>query len=297
MITTIQYSNMINKGIILAGGTGTRLNPITISVSKQLMPIYDKPMIYYPLSTLMQAKIKDILIITTPHDQALFRKLLSDGKQLGINISYAIQTQPNGIAESIIIGEKFIKNDPVALILGDNIFYGYQLDKILIKNKKSNLSTIFGYQVNKPESYGVVEISRDNKVKKIVEKPKKPKSNYAVTGMYFYDKNVVSYAKKLKPSARGELEITDLNNIYLKRNNLKFQLLDSGIAWLDTGTHENLLNAQNFISVVQKRQGIMIGCPEEIAFKNKWIDKKQIKNNLKNYKNSDYEAYLKKFLI
>ena len=297
MITSIQCSNMINKGIILAGGTGTRLNPITISVSKQLMPIYDKPMIYYPLSTLMQAKIKDILIITTPHDQALFRKLLSDGKQLGINISYAIQTQPNGIAESFIIGEKFIKNDPVALILGDNIFYGYQLDKILIKNKKSNLSTIFGYQVNKPESYGVVEISRDNKVKKIVEKPKKPKSNYAVTGMYFYDKNVVSYAKKLKPSARGELEITDLNNIYLKRNNLKFQLLDSGIAWLDTGTHENLLNAQNFISVVQKRQGIMIGCPEEIAFKNKWIDKKQIKNNLKNYKNSDYEAYLKKFLI
>ena len=297
MITTIQCSNMINKGIILAGGTGTRLNPITISVSKQLMPIYDKPMIYYPLSTLMQAKIKDILIITTPHDQALFRKLLSDGKQLGINISYAIQTQPNGIAESFIIGEKFIKNDPVALILGDNIFYGYQLDKILIKNKKSNLSTIFGYHVIKPESYGVVEISRDNKVKKIVEKPKKPKSNYAVTGMYFYDKNVVSYAKKLKPSARGELEITDLNNIYLKRNNLKFQLLDSGIAWLDTGTHENLLNAQNFISVVQKRQGIMIGCPEEIAFKNKWIDKKQIKNNLKNYKNSDYEAYLKKFLI
>ena len=288
---------MINKGIILAGGTGTRLNPITISVSKQLMPIYDKPMIYYPLSTLMQAKIKDILIITTPHDQALFRKLLSDGKQLGINISYAIQTQPNGIAESFIIGEKFIKNDPVALILGDNIFYGYQLDKILIKNKKSNLSTIFGYQVNKPESYGVVEISRDNKVKKIVEKPKKPKSNYAVTGMYFYDKNVVSYAKKLKPSARGELEITDLNNLYLKNNNLNFQLLDSGIAWLDTGTHENLLNAQNFISVVQKRQGIMIGCPEEIAFKNKWIDKKQIKNNLKNYKNSDYEAYLKKFLI
>ena len=297
MITTIQCSNMINKGIILAGGTGTRLNPITISVSKQLMPIYDKPMIYYPLSTLMQAKIKDILIITTPHDQALFRKLLSDGKQLGINISYAIQTQPNGIAESFIIGEKFIKNDPVALILGDNIFYGYQLDKILIKNKKSNLSTIFGYQVNKPESYGVVEITRDNKAKKIVEKPKKPKSNYAVTGMYFYDKNVVSYAKKLKPSARGELEITDLNNIYLKRNNLGFQLLDSGIAWLDTGTHENLLNAQNFISVVQKRQGIMIGCPEEIAFKNKWIDKKQIKNNLKNYKNSDYEAYLKKFLI
>ena len=288
---------MINKGIILAGGTGTRLNPITISVSKQLMPIYDKPMIYYPLSTLMQAKIKDVLIITTPHDQVLFKKLLSDGKQLGINISYAIQAQPNGIAESFVIGEKFINNDPVALILGDNIFYGYQLDKILIKNKKSNFSTIFGYQVNKPESYGVVEISNENKVKKIVEKPKKPKSNYAVTGMYFYDKNVVSYAKKLKPSDRGELEITDLNNIYLKKNNLRFQLLDSGIAWLDTGTHENLLNAQNFISVVQKRQGIMIGCPEEIAFKNNWIDKKQIKNNLKNYKNSDYEAYLKKFLI
>ena len=288
---------MINKGIILAGGTGTRLNPITISVSKQLMPIYDKPMIYYPLSTLMQAKIKDILIITTPHDQALFKKLLSDGKQLGINISYAIQSQPNGIAESFIIGEKFINNDPVALILGDNIFYGYQLDKILIKNKKDNLSTIFGYQVNKPESYGVVEISKENKVKKIVEKPKKPPSNFAVTGMYFYDKNVISYSKKLKPSNRGELEITDLNNMYLKKNNLRFQLLDSGIAWLDTGTHENLLNAQNFISVVQKRQGIMIGCPEEIAFKNKWIDKKQIKNNLKNYKNSDYETYLKKFLI
>ncbi len=288
---------MINKGIILAGGTGTRLNPITISVSKQLMPIYDKPMIYYPLSTLMQAKIKNVLIITTPHDQALFKKLLSDGKQLGINISYAIQSQPNGIAESFVIGEKFINNDPVALILGDNIFYGYQLDKILIKNKKGNFSTIFGYQVNKPEAYGVVEISKENKVKKIVEKPKKPKSNFAVTGMYFYDNNVVSYAKKLKPSNRGELEITDLNNLYLKKNNLRFQLLDSGIAWLDTGTHENLLNAQNFISVVQKRQGIMIGCPEEIAFKNNWINKKQIKNNLKNYKNSDYEAYLKKFLI
>ena len=288
---------MINKGIILAGGTGTRLNPITISVSKQLMPIYDKPMIYYPLSTLMQAKIKNILIITTPHDQALFKKLLSDGKQFGVNISYAIQSQPNGIAESFVIGEKFINNDPVALILGDNIFYGYQLDKILIKNKKGNFSTIFGYQVNKPEAYGVVEISKENKVKKIVEKPKKPKSNFAVTGMYFYDNNVVSYAKKLKPSNRGELEITDLNNLYLKKNNLRFQLLDSGIAWLDTGTHENLLNAQNFISVVQKRQGIMIGCPEEIAFKNNWINKKQIKNNLKNYKNSDYEAYLKKFLI
>jgi len=288
---------MINKGIILAGGTGTRLNPITISVSKQLMPIYDKPMIYYPLSTLMQAKIKNVLIITTPHDQALFKKLLSDGKQLGINISYAIQSQPNGIAESFVIGEKFINNDPVALILGDNIFYGYQLDKILIKNKKGNSSTIFGYQVNEPEAYGVVEISKENKVKKIVEKPKKPKSNFAVTGMYFYDNNVVSYAKKLKPSNRGELEITDLNNFYLKKNNLRFQLLDSGIAWLDTGTHENLLNAQNFISVVQKRQGIMIGCPEEIAFKNNWINKKQIKNNLKNYKNSDYEAYLKKFLI
>ena len=288
---------MINKGIILAGGTGTRLNPITISVSKQLMPIYDKPMIYYPLSTLMQAKIKNVLIITTPHDQALFKKLLSDGKQLGINISYAIQSQPNGIAESFVIGEKFINNDPVALILGDNIFYGYQLDKILIKNKKGNFSTIFGYQVNKPEAYGVVEISKENKVKKIVEKPKKPKSNFAVTGMYFYDNNVVSYAKKLKPSNRGELEITDLNNFYLKKNNLRFQLLDSGIAWLDTGTHENLLNAQNFISVVQKRQGVMIGCPEEIAFKNNWINKKQIKNNLKNYKNSDYEAYLKKFLI
>ena len=288
---------MINKGIILAGGTGTRLNPITITVSKQLMPIYDKPMIYYPLSTLMQANIKNILIITTPNDQALFKKLLSNGKQLGINISYAVQAQPNGIAESFIIGEKFINNDPIALILGDNIFYGYQLDKILIKSKKSNLSTIFGYQVNNPDSYGVIEISKDNKIKKIVEKPKKPKSNYAVTGMYFYDKKVVSYAKKLKPSYRGELEITDINNIYLKNNNLNFQLLDSGTAWLDTGTHENLLNAQNFISVVQKRQGIMIGCPEEIAFKNKWIDKKQIKNNLKNYKNSDYEAYLKKFLI
>jgi glucose-1-phosphate thymidylyltransferase len=288
---------MINKGIILAGGTGTRLNPITISVSKQLMPIYDKPMIYYPLSTLMEAKIKDILIITTPHDQILFKKLLSDGKHIGINISYAVQAQPNGIAESFIIGEKFINNSPVALILGDNIFYGYQLDKILMKNKKNNLSTIFGYQVNNPESYGVIEISNDNKVKKIVEKPKKPKSSFAVTGMYFYDKNVVSYAKKLKPSARGELEITDLNNIYLKNNKLNFQLLDSGIAWLDTGTHENLLNAQNFISVVQKRQGIMIGCPEEIAFKNKWIDKNQIKNNLKNYKNSDYETYLKKILI
>ena len=288
---------MINKGIILAGGTGTRLNPITISVSKQLMPIYDKPMVYYPLSTLMEAKIKDILIITTPHDQILFKKLLSDGKHIGINISYAVQAQPNGIAESFIIGEKFINNSPVALILGDNIFYGYQLDKILMKSKKNNLSTIFGYQVNNPESYGVIEISKDNKIKKIIEKPKKPKSNYAVTGMYFYDKNVVSYAKKLKPSARGELEITDLNNLYLKNNNLNFQLLDSGIAWLDTGTHDNLLNAQNFISVVQKRQGIMIGCPEEIAYKNKWIDKKQIKNNLKNYKNSDYEAYLKKFLI
>lgn len=297
MITTQHYSKMINKGIILAGGTGTRLNPITISVSKQLMPVYDKPMIYYPLSTLMEAKIKDILIITTPHDQILFKKLLSDGKHIGINISYAVQAQPNGIAESFIIGEKFINNNPVALILGDNIFYGYQLDKILIKNKKNNLSTIFGYQVNNPESYGVIEISKDNKVKKIVEKPKKPKSSFAVTGMYFYDKNVVSYAKKLKPSTRGELEITDLNNIYLKNKNLNFQLLDSGIAWLDTGTHENLLNAQNFISVVQKRQGIMIGCPEEIAFKNKWIGKNQIKNNLKNYKNSDYEAYLNKFLI
>lgn len=288
------------KGIILAGGLGSRLYPLTTSISKQLLPIYDKPMIYYPLSVLMYAGIKEILIITTPEHLDLYRNLLGDGNSIGIEIQYKTQNKPRGLADAFILGEDFIKNDPVCMMLGDNLLYGGGLSEILnnsIQEVKKNKSVIYGFYVDKPEEYGIINFDKNQKIISIEEKPKKPKSNYAVTGMYFYDKNVVSYAKKLKPSARGELEITDLNNIYLKRNNLKFQLLDSGIAWLDTGTHENLLNAQNFISVVQKRQGIMIGCPEEIAFKNKWIDKKQIKNNLKNYKNSDYEAYLKKFLI
>tara|TARA_B100000902_G_scaffold399952_1_gene473925 strand:- start:3144 stop:4007 length:864 start_codon:yes stop_codon:yes gene_type:complete len=281
------------KGIILAGGSGSRLFPLTSSVSKQLLPIYDKPMIFYSLSVLMLAGIKDIMIISTPDDLPLYQKLLKEGKHLGVNICYAIQNHPNGIAEAFIIGEKFIGNDPVCLILGDNIFYGDQFSQFLHKVRKNlNGATIFGYRVKNPKEFGIIELDEKNNPISIQEKPKKPKSNYAVTGLYFYDKNVISFAKTLKPSARGELEITEINNLYLKENKLTVRLLGRGFAWLDTGTHENLIEASQFIHTVEKRQGLKIACIEEISLLNNWISPKDLKELTKKMPNSSYKEYL-----
>lgn len=283
----------MRKGIILAGGAGTRLNPITNSVSKQLLPVYNKPMIYYPLSTLMLAGIKKILIITNPKDKDLFKKLLKDGKQLGIEISYAIQPEPEGIAQAFIIGEKFLDNDPAALILGDNLFYGDDLSKKLQKaSLKEKGATLFGFQVNDPQRYGVIEFSNDKKIINIEEKPKKPKSRYAVTGIYFYDNKVIEYAKTLKKSARGELEITDLNNIYLKNNLLSGEIFGRGSAWFDTGTHDSLLEASNFIYTLEKRQSLKIGSPEEVSWRKGWISKNQLQELSKPLLKSDYGKYL-----
>lgn len=284
---------MNRKGIILAGGSGTRLYPITRAISKQLMPVYDKPMIYYPLSVLMLADIQDILIISTPTDLPLFERLFGDGNQLGLNITYAQQPQPEGLAQAFLIGAQFLDNQPACLVLGDNLFFGHDFSDIIqIATRQTQGATIFGYRVAHPESYGVVEFDDQNNVISIEEKPKKPKSNCAIPGLYFYDKNVVSYAKKLKPSARGELEITDLNRCYLEKNELKVQLLGRGTAWLDTGTHESLLEAANFVEAIQHRQGLKIACLEEIAFEKGWINKNQLQNLIQNLGKTEYATYL-----
>ncbi len=284
---------MITKGIILAGGSGTRLYPLTKSTSKQLMPIYDKPMVYYPLCTLMLAGIKDILVITTPRDNASFKELLGDGSQWGINISYKIQPSPDGLAQAFIIGEDFINDEGCALILGDNIFHGHDLSRLVQKAAtRDSGATVFAYYVSDPKRYGIVEFDENRSAVSLEEKPAVPKSNFAVTGLYFYDKNVVKYAKSIKPSARGELEITDLNKIYLENKALHVETLGRGYAWLDTGTHESLLQAASFVETVQDRQGLKIACPEEIAFNLGYIDKVQLKNLAKPLLKNEYGKYL-----
>ncbi len=280
------------KGIILAGGTGSRLFPITKGICKQLLPVYDKPMIFYPLSTLMLAGIKDILVITSPSDLKIFESFLEDGKHLGINISYEIQEKPEGIAQAFIIGEKFIGNSNVALILGDNIFYGEGISTLLRSANKRNEPSIFAYRVGDPERYGVVEFSKDGRVIGIEEKPKKPKSKYAITGIYFYDNSVVEKSKKISSSARGELEISDINEIYLKDGNLCVEVFERGIAWLDTGTVDSLHEASSFIRTIEHRQGLKISCPEEIAWRNNWIDNQQLKKLASGYLKSGYGTYL-----
>ena len=281
------------KGIILAGGSGTRLYPLTKSVSKQILPIYDKPMIYYPLSVLMLSGIREVLIISTPRDIGAFKELLKDGSEIGMKIEYAIQAEPNGLAEAFIIGEKFIGNDDVALILGDNIFWGQGFTPILKKAAKLEKGAeIFGYLVKDPTAYGVVEFDNDMNVVSLEEKPKKPKSKYAIPGLYFYDNTVIEKAKAVKPSARGELEITDLNRMYLEEKSLKVNLLGRGFAWLDTGTHANLLEASKFIATIQARQGTYIACIEEIAYRNGWITKEEIKNLAKPLLKNEYGQYL-----
>lgn len=283
------------KGIILAGGSGSRLHPATKVVSKQLIPIYDKPMIYYPLSILMLLNIKEILIISTPEDTPRFKKLLGNGESIGLNLSYEVQKEPKGLAEAFIIGEKFIDSKPVALILGDNLFYGSgYLHSIRESIKNIDGGIVFGYKVNDPERYGVVEFDNDFNVLSLEEKPKKPKSNYAIPGLYFYDKHVVEFAKKIQPSDRGELEITDLNKMYLKKKKLTAHILGRGVAWFDTGTFHSLLQASTFISSIEKRQGLKVACVEEIAFKMNFISKKQLINIANNIKNSEYGNYLMK---
>ncbi|MSR68543.1 glucose-1-phosphate thymidylyltransferase [Candidatus Saccharibacteria bacterium] len=284
------------KGIILAGGSGTRLYPITKGISKQLMPIYDKPMIYYPLSTLMLSGIKDILIITTPHEQAQFKRLLGDGGDIGISLSYAVQPEPKGLAQAFIIGEEFIGSDKVALVLGDNIFYGSQFGKALKQCTGVDGGIIFAYQVSDPERYGVVEFDDGMNVVSVVEKPTKPKSNFAITGLYFYDNNVVDIAHHIKPSDRGELEITAVNAEYLKRKKLKVQVMDRGSAWLDTGTFASMMDAAEYIHVIEKRTGLKIGCIEEVAYREGYIDAKQLKIIAKDLVKSGYGEYLKKLL-
>lgn len=283
------------KGIILAGGSGTRLYPLTMVTSKQLLPVYDKPMIYYPLSVLMNAGIREILIISTPQDISRFEALLGDGHQFGIELTYAIQPSPDGLAQAFIIGEEFIGDDPVAMVLGDNIFAGHGLNKRLkaaTENAKKGLATIFGYYVDDPERFGIVEFDKDGQVVSIEEKPEKPKSNYCVTGLYFYDHYAVEYAKSLKPSKRGELEITDLNRIYLEKGNLSVELLGQGFTWLDTGTHESLVEATNFVKTVETHQHRKIACLEEIAFLNGWITKEQLLEDIQPMIKNQYGQYL-----
>lgn len=288
---------MNRKGIILAGGSGTRLYPVTKGVSKQMLPIYDKPMIYYPLSTLMLSGIREILVITTKEDIDGFKRLLGDGSQWNISLEYAIQDKPDGIAQAFLIGEKFIDNNPCALALGDNIFFGNQFQELLQSaNNQTDGATIFLYRVNDPERYGVAEFDKNGKVLNLVEKPKNPKSNYAVTGLYFYDENVTEYAKKIKPSHRGELEITDLNKLYLDQGNLSAKLMGRGYAWLDTGTHESLLESHHFVHTIEKRQGTKIACPEEIAFYKGWINIDQLKQLALTLEKSTYGLYLKQII-
>ncbi len=281
------------KGIILAGGSGTRLYPLTMVTSKQLLPVYDKPMIYYPLSILMNAGIRDILIISTPEDTPRFEELLKDGSQFGIKLSYAIQVRPDGLAQAFIIGEEFIDGQPVAMILGDNIFHGHGLNKRLRRAAKKTVgASIFGYYVDDPERFGIVEFDKNGKAISIEEKPEQPKSNYCVTGLYFYDDKVVEYAKQLKPSKRGELEITDLNRIYLEKGELEVTLLGQGYTWLDTGTHESLVEATNFVKTIETHQHRKVACLEEIAFLNGWIQKDQLLQIYEKFKKNQYGAYL-----
>ena len=284
------------KGIVLAGGSGTRLFPSTMVVSKQLLPVYDKPMIYYPISVLMLAGIREILIISTPHDLPNFEKLLGDGSQFGVKFSYKVQPSPDGLAQAFILGEEFIGQDSVALVLGDNIFYGQSFSQMLHKAVKSadeGFATVFGYMVKDPERFGVVEFDDKGKALSIEEKPQKPKSNYAVTGLYFYDNKVVNYAKNLKPSARGELEITDLNKIYLEKSKLNVELFGRGFAWLDTGTHRSLMQAGQYIQTIEENQGIKIACLEEIAWRMGYLTKDEIIKNSEKYKNNEYFSYVR----
>lgn len=285
------------KGIVLAGGSGTRLHPLTLAVSKQLMPVYDKPMIYYPISILMMAGIQEILIITTPDDQHQFKKLLGDGSQWGVEFTYVVQPSPDGLAQAFILGEEFLDGAPVCLILGDNIFHGHGLgEKLKSANSQEDGATVFGYWVNDPERYGVAEFDESGKVISIEEKPERPKSNYAVTGLYFYDNQVVDLAKSLKPSPRGELEITDLNKIYLDNGKLQLEDLGRGSAWLDTGTHDSLLEAGNYIETLVKRQGLAVCAPEEISYFNGWISKDHLLLSAKKYSKSNYGKYLQSIL-
>jgi len=288
---------MNRKGILLAGGAGTRLHPLTIAVSKQLMPVYDKPMVYYPLSTLMLAEIRDVLVITTPEEQPRFQALLGDGSRWGINLAYAAQPKPEGIAQAFLIGKDFVGANPCTLVLGDNIFYGHGLGATLLSAaQRPSGATVFGYWVKNPSDYGVVEFDKDGKAVGIEEKPKQPRSNYAVTGLYFYDSEVVAIAEDLKPSARGELEITDLNKVYLAKKQLRVELLGRGSAWLDTGTHDSLLQAGNFIQTIEVRQGLKIGSPEEIAFLKGWIDAAQVERLAAALDKSSYGDYLRQLL-
>ncbi|MBE0586727.1 MAG: glucose-1-phosphate thymidylyltransferase [Betaproteobacteria bacterium HGW-Betaproteobacteria-9] len=285
------------KGIILAGGSGTRLYPVTQAVSKQLMPVYDKPMVYYPLSTLMLAGIRDILVISTPHDTPRFQELLGDGSQWGLNLEYAVQPSPDGLAQAFVIGEKFIGDSHSSLVLGDNIFYGHDFAALLHNaGQRTEGATVFAYHVNDPERYGVAEFDPSGKVLSLEEKPKHPKSNYAVTGLYFYDNDVARLAKDLKPSPRGELEITDLNRLYLEANKLQVEVMGRGYAWLDTGTHDSLLEASQFIATLEKRQGLKVACPEEIAYRHRWIDAGQMEALIKPLSKNGYGQYLQQIL-
>ena len=289
---------MIKKGIILAGGSGTRLYPLTQVVSKQLMPLYDKPMVYYPLSTLLLASIRDIFVITTPQDQSLFQQLLKDGSQWGVNITYGIQASPDGLAQAFVIGKDFIGNEGCCLILGDNVFYGTELPDLMeTAQKRKKGATVFGYWVKDPQNYGVAEFDDNDRVIGVEEKPAKPKSNYAITGLYFYDNQVVDIAGAIKPSARGELEITDINRVYLQQSQLSVERMSRGFAWLDTGSHNSLLDASNFIETIQKRQGLMVCCPEEIAFSKGWISSDDVAKLAHTLKKNEYGKYLKRMIL